>query len=387
MAYNNTDTSLKENNDTKITSEITNYGGKQKPKLLVIINTILCFMVIIMASSALILNICGREILIEKTIEKSIERVDEKALSAFIFTYIEDSRIEQENIDNILVEIDVMEFINKNIRSYSNYLLDGEELQPLTAEVVIEFIEDNKEIIRRETGLKYVESDKEQIRKDIEQPLDDFNAKLESNITVINSIFSLPFMILMIVILVLVFAQWCFVYVKNSIPIMNLFKLYGIAVFIPSFLFGIMALFLKPILGLALPDKYSFVADVTNELRGTVLLNVGIFIIIGLAMIVISIIIKKITQAIKSKKSFEPQTINNASIEKDKIVNYAEVRNNQVIHETVQNTAESNMGGQVESDEFSSEKDIEKKYKFCTECGNKLMENAVFCAKCGKKMN
>lgn len=387
MAYNNTDTSLKENNDSKMTSEITNYGRKQKPRLLVIINTILCFMVIIMASSALILNICGREILIEKTIEKSIERVDEKALSAFIFSYIEDSRIEQENIDNILVEIDVMEFINKNIGSYSNYLLDGEELQPLTAEVVIEFIEDNKEIIRRETGLKYVESDKEQIRKDIEQPLDDFNAKLESNITVINSTFSLPFMILMIVILVLVFAQWCFVYVKNSIPIMNLFKLYGIAVFIPSFLFGIMALFLKPILGLALPDKYTFVADVTNELRGTVLLNVGILIIIGLAMIVISIIMKKITQAIKSKKSFEPQTISNASIEKDEIVNHDEVTNNQIIHETVQNTEESNVGIQVESDEFSSEKDIEKKYKFCTECGNKLMKNAVFCAKCGKKMN
>ena len=299
-----------------------------------------------------------------------------------------------------------MEFVCENIGSYSNYLLSGEEFEPLTADVVIEFIEENKEIIRKETGLKFVEADKEHIRKEIEKPLADFNSKLENNVSMINSTFSLPFMILMVVVLVFVFVQWCIIYVKNSVSLIRLFKLYGIALLIPSFIFGVAALFLKPILKVALPDKFSFITDITQELRSTILLNVGILIIIALAMITISItltMISEASEAIKVKKATSneiqqnKEVVSSAGLGNNHTVaensqaiaeNSKETtNNNQALEKTIQNEAHVDEIAQVEDSESEPEGNNEKKYKFCTECGNKLMKNAIFCAKCGKKMN
>lgn len=390
MIHNKVDTPLKESNGTENVDNISKYNKRKKPKLLVMLNTFLCFIVILIASSALILNMCGREMLVEQTVEKSVEQIDEKDLSNFIHSYITDSRIGEDNVENILSETDVMEFIRENIGNYSNYLLDGEELKPLTADAVIEYIEENKELIRKETGLKYVEADKEELRKEIEKPLEDFNSKLEGNIGVISSTFSLPFMIIMIVVLVLVFAQWCFIYVKNSVSIIRLFKLYGIALLIPSFIFSVVALFLNPILKNALPDKYSFITTVTGDIRKTILLNVGILVIISLAMIIISITMSKISGAIKGKKSAKIQTVapvigavenNNAQAYEN--VNNAEVEN----YQSVQSVEQGNDVAQSEDDDLELVENSDIKFTFCTECGNKLKENAVFCAKCGKKMN
>ncbi|NLK70985.1 MAG: zinc ribbon domain-containing protein, partial [Clostridiales bacterium] len=61
--------------------------------------------------------------------------------------------------------------------------------------------------------------------------------------------------------------------------------------------------------------------------------------------------------------------------------------NNQALEKTIQNEAHVDEIAQVEDSESEPEGNNEKKYKFCTECGNKLMKNAIFCAKCGKKMN
>lgn len=407
-----TGTTIKENKASEVTNSTTEHNKKKKPKFLVGLNTFLCFIVIIIASSALILNMCGREILIEQTLEESVKQIDEKSLSAFIQTYVTDSRIDEKNIQNILSKTDVMEFVCENIGSYSNYLLSGEEFEPLTADVVIEFIEENKEIIRKETGLKFVEADKEHIRKEIEKPLADFNSKLENNVSMINSTFSLPFMILMVVVLVFVFVQWCIIYVKNSVSLIRLFKLYGIALLIPSFIFGVAALFLKPILKVALPDKFSFITDITQELRSTILLNVGILIIIALAMITISItltMISEASEAIKVKKATKLATAGSNEIQQNKEVvssaglgnnhtvaensqaiaeNSKETtNNNQALEKTIQNEAHVDEIAQVEDSESEPEGNNEKIYKFCTECGNKLMKNAIFCAKCGKKMN
>lgn len=390
MIQNKIDTLLKESNGTENVDNISKFNKRKKPKLLVMLNTFLCFIVILIASSALILNMCGREILVEQTVEKSVEQIDEKTLSNFIHSYITDSRIGEDNIENIISETDVMEFIRENIGNYSNYLLDGEELKPLTADAVIEYIEENKELIRKETGLKYVEADKEELRKEIEKPLDDFNSKLEGNIGVISSTFSLPFMILMIVVLVLVFAQWCFIYVKNSVSIIRLFKLYGIALLIPSFIFSIVALFLNPILKNALPDKYSFITTVTGDIRKTILLNVGILVIISLAMIIISITMSKISGAIKGKKLTQTQTVapvigavENNNTQAYENVNNAEIAN----YQAVQDVEQDNDVAQSVDIDLGSVENSDIKFKFCTECGNKLKENAVFCAKCGKKMN
>jgi len=390
LINNKIDIPLKESNGTEKVDNSDKVNKRKKPKLLVMLNTFLCFIIILIASSALILNMCGREILVEQTVEKSVEQIDEKDLSNFIHSYITDSRIGEDNIENIISETDVMEFIRENIGNYSNYLLDGEELKPLTADAVIEYIEENKELIRKETGLKYVEADKEELRKEIEKPLGDFNSKLEGNIGVISSTFSLPFMILMIVVLVLVFAQWCFIYAKNSVSIIRLFKLYGIALLIPSFIFSIVALFLNPILKTALPDKYSFITTVTGDIRKTILLNVGIFAIISLAMIIISITMSKISGAIKGRKLAKAQTVASASgvIESNNTqayenANTAETANYQAV-QSVEQVSDVAQGVDID---LESVENSDKKFKFCTECGNNLKENAVFCAKCGKKMN
>ena len=375
------------------------------------LNTFLCFIVIIIASSALILNMCGREILIEQTLEESVKQIDENHYQ-LLYKLMLLIRELTKKYSKYTFENRCYGVCFENIGSYSNYLLSGEEFEPLTADVVIEFIEENKEIIRKETGLKFVEADKEHIRKEIEKPLADFNSKLENNVSMINSTFSLPFMILMVVVLVFVFVQWCIIYVKNSVSLIRLFKLYGIALLIPSFIFGVAALFLKPILKVALPDKFSFITDITQELRSTILLNVGILIIIALAMITISItltMISEASEAIKVKKATKLATAGSNEIQQNKEVvssaglgnnhtvaensqaiaeNSKETtNNNQALEKTIHNEAHVDEIAQVEDSESEPEGNNEKIYKFCTECGNKLMKNAIFCAKCGKKMN
>ena len=56
MIHNKIDTPLKESNGTEKVDNSDKVNKRKKPKLLVMLNTFLCFIIILIASSALILN-------------------------------------------------------------------------------------------------------------------------------------------------------------------------------------------------------------------------------------------------------------------------------------------------------------------------------------------
>lgn len=390
---------------------------KKKRKPLVALNTILCVILLFVVTVSIISGISFREIFKNNLPAKAVAQVSNEDASEFLYNYINDDRISEDNIADIVSDMNVQDFASEQVSNYDSYLLNGEsENDLLTADVISDYINENNDVIKKETKLKYVTKDDDYIKKITEKPLNNFNSTLEKNINVINSLVSLPFIILMIVIMALIFAQWCFIYAKNSVSVRKLFKIYSITLLVPSVIIAVAALFMNFIIKVSLPDKFDFITGYTSEIRKTFLENSGIIIAAGLALMIIYLTMTLIVNAVNNKKTRktsavayagnpEPNTttvtdtpnLNNTTTDSNTQSPEDNADNTQSVVSNENNNAENNLNSVPDNNQNvtalnsasngpEEETDL-KKIKFCTNCGKKLFKDAIFCDQCGHKMN
>ncbi len=77
-----------------------------------------------------------------------IEVDDGMLLNEYIYnTYVNDERITIENIDNILSDTFIKEFLIDKIYAYQDFVMDNGELPYITSDEIIKLIDDNANLL------------------------------------------------------------------------------------------------------------------------------------------------------------------------------------------------------------------------------------------------
>lgn len=98
--------------------------------------------------------------------------------------YVQDDRVTVDNVERVLRDGTFTDYAGDLVAQYNDYLRGEADFPELTADSVVGLIEENEGLIREETGLQFLEPDKEKLRQELAQPLDDTNRVLEHSLYV-----------------------------------------------------------------------------------------------------------------------------------------------------------------------------------------------------------
>lgn len=213
-------------------------------------NTIICFILLMITTLCLILTLSFRTVVNKNLLVKSVEKVelaeieveDGKKLDQYIYDeYIADERITVENVDNLLKDPFIKDFLTEKINAYQNFALDDGELPYITSDDIVKLIDDNQELLFNEAGLRFLEPDKAELKDDL-SALDDFEKFSRETLDttfmtkLVQTFFSYANVIFLIVLMAVILIQWFIVYKVNARRGAKVLINYGIAVMIPSLL-------------------------------------------------------------------------------------------------------------------------------------------------------
>ena len=163
--------------------------GEKMPKVNsagVLINSIICSILLVISIISIVLtmsfrNIVNNNILVDtiKDVDLcSLEVQDESGktvqLDEYIYNnYIDDDRISVQNVDNVLNDPFIKDFIIEKLEGYQDFCMDKGEMVYITSDDIVNLIDENSDLLFNEAGLQFLEPDKQQLRNDL-SVLDDF---------------------------------------------------------------------------------------------------------------------------------------------------------------------------------------------------------------------
>ncbi len=367
--------------------------GEKAPNLHgkgVAVNSIICTIILIISVFSFIMTASLRNIVNENYIVKTIEEVDlcslelenngkTVKLNQFIYDeFIGDERITIQNVDNILQAPFIKEFIIEKVEGYQNFFMARGDMEVITADDIVELIDENSQLLYNEAGLEFLGPDKEDLRNDL-AVLDDFGKFCNDYLTgwltggLIQTYFSQAYLNFLEILFVIVLIQWLVVYRINGRRMSKALEKYSIAVIVPSVILFVVSLLMF------VPDKNSILGAFTVNIRNTFVIASAIVLGFGIVLNIISILIKG-----KKKK---------AVVQTDNTVIGADETVNEVNEDTVETVTEEKLEEIVPDTSFAptvqknEEANLEElKNVFCTQCGHKNRENSTFCAMCGTKL-
>ena len=163
--------------------------GEKMPKVNsagVLINSIICSILLVISIISIVLtmsfrNIVNNNILVDtiKDVDLcSLEVQDESGktvqLDEYIYNnYIDDDRISVQNVDNVLNDPFIKDFIIEKLEGYQDFCMNKGEMVYITSDDIVNLIDENSDLLFNEAGLQFLEPDKQQLRNDL-SVLDDF---------------------------------------------------------------------------------------------------------------------------------------------------------------------------------------------------------------------
>lgn len=323
-------------------------------------NTIICFVILMFAVLSLVLTLSLRTTANKNLIVKSIEEVDlanieiddGKKLDQYIYDeFIDDPRITVENVDNLLKDPFIKDFIVEKVEAYQDFGLGGGEVPYITADEIVDLIDKNSELLENEAGLRFLEADKEKLRGEL-SGLNGFERFSRNFLdTAIGSrffqtFFSYANVVFEIILMAVIFIQWLIVYKANDRRISKMACKYGIAVAIPSAL--VLAAFVM--------IKINNELEAADKILGSAMTP---FIAYSAALLALGIILTVI--GILGSKTSE-----NANVITDASASVKPVQTASAPEQQDNNSANANI---------------------CPNCSHQNKETSAFCSRCGTKLN
>lgn len=339
-------------------NEICSCGLKapKKNNGIVRINTIVCFIALMLSVLCLVITLSLRTISTKKLISESITKIeladiqadDGKKLDQYIYDeYINDPRISVENVDNLLKEPFIKDFLLEKVELYRDFVLDDGELPYVTADEIVKLIDDNASLLFNEAGLRFLEGDKTNLRSDLSY-LDEFERFSHDFLDtafgtrLVQTFFSYANVIFLIIFMGVIFIQWLIIYKANNRRVSKMIYKYGFAVSIPSALLLIAALTFK------LDDDL----EIADKLLGS---SVTPFLLFSTAFLAMGILLSIIGITVNKNYKTSKAEVGTTEIKPSEIAS-------------------------------SNEEIPDKKVTVCPKCLHENKENAAFCSRCGTKL-
>ncbi len=165
------------------------------PKFLLL--SFLCLVLTLVTTTGLLVSLTSWRMLRYNELPNAIASVhledvtvdtdgDEKeSLAQYILdNFVKDDRITVEQIENILQSGDFTKWAGWMVSQYSNYLSadDTSAFPQLNEEDIIVLIEENADLIYQETGLRFLEPDKEKLLDTLKKPMEEIDEHLDSSL-------------------------------------------------------------------------------------------------------------------------------------------------------------------------------------------------------------
>ena len=362
---------------------------KTKHTLKVVLLSILCFVLTAVLGAGILSSVAARRSVKERVLTAAIEKFPleelningEPAAEFILREFIADERVKIESVERVMREGTFSSFAAKTMDKYGKYLTDGGALPKLEQDDFVGLIEENQELIRRETGLEFLEPDKEKLHQNLQLPLEAWNVAayevLGRGVTsfCIKAFLSIWMPVVLGVLLLAVLAWMICFYVRGGFTAGAAIRVYSIALFVPCLvLFG----------GLVLIDAFAkipFLRDSMGMLYVTLLPIAGV----GGGVCTVLFIISLVCSSIEKKKIAEL-----AGYGGDYEKMYTEYGEIPVYVPETSEPSASTMDTAVpeisEPDgmEISEPDEPEQARQYCRDCGQPLVNpNAKFCYKCG----
>ena len=409
-------------------------GGK------VLLNNIICIVIMVGAVLALILSVSLRYIVNNDLLAETVKDTDltqievrddsgEKVpLDKWVYDkYIDDDRITVKNVDNVLNNPFIKDFLIEKIHGYQDFFMDEGEIVTVTSQDIVDLIDKNSDLLYREAGLNFLEPDKDDLRKNLEG-LDDFADFSKEHLSgwflssYIQTYFSLAYVIFLTVLLGIILAQWLLVYRFNGRRMLRAMRNYGIVMIIPSAV--VFVLTLVPMI--VFYSSSAFDALPIGKLFAPFCVSSGILLALGLILLVASIIAARLlaekTEAPESAVNGVSDTADDTAMETtDAVTDNTEFAPVSGFAEPVMHSPEEKCSDEVsdstwavkedqsvwarpepaeektpvspvslekpkESKPADTEPKPKKEFVFCTKCGKQNRAGSRFCSGCGNKL-
>lgn len=230
----------------------------------VVLISILCFILTWILTTNLMGILLLRQYAVERAVPAAMSEIVLKDVtvrnadgsistaSEFIMdNYVEDDRVTLQNIENILDQGSFTDFASTKAEQYNRFLLGEGEMPVLEAEEFVALIEQNEDLIYRETGLQFLEPDKQKLRTNLDMVLSGLNPVLDRTMNkgisgfAFRSLFSVWLEVVLGILLLLVLIGMIILYARNHKSVGTGLKVYSIAGFIPCILLLIGSAFLQ----------------------------------------------------------------------------------------------------------------------------------------------
>ncbi len=357
--------------------------SRKKGGAAVVLVSILCFLLVMVLSAALVgqltLRHCAGNALLPKAVAEvpiADITVDNRSVAQIIYDeFVADERVSVENVERVIEQGTFSAYAEEVAAAYNRYLLGEGEFPQLEAEEIVTLIDENAELIYAETGLRFLDADKEKLRTNLEGTLADYNRTLENgmhkgvNGFAVRSAFSL-WLPIVLGVLMLLLLIWMFVlYIRRQCRVGTALKVYGVAMFIPCVLLLIGTLISTPLLGRLLT---AIAADFAIPFTGAMLPYAGTGTAIAVLLFVIGVICNRVSRKKQRPAAEEvPESVTEATAAEAAMPAEAAVPSV---------AAEATAAEQ----EKVEEEVPEAQRRFCRNCGQPLVNpDAKFCYKCG----
>ena len=214
--------------------------------------------------------------------------------------------ISKKDVGSYLAGRDVNRFLEEIVLDYADFFLTGDKIEKLTADEVIEFIQDNQKDIERKLGYTFTQDDFDYIENEFESGSLRYINFSELEERGINSaIISLPLSILSLVLTaVIAFGLFILILVANSRSIRLWFAYSGVTFVVLGSLYLLSAFtgYIEVLINV-IPVLSAFIAPLCLQF----LIFGGSFFVVGLIMLIISHAIKKRQKKAMAQMNQMPQ--------------------------------------------------------------------------------
>ncbi len=151
------------------------------------------------------------------------------------------------------------EFTAELTERYNTYLREGGEFPTVSADEFVKLIEENEDLILEETGLRFLEPDKQKLRDSMTGMVEDWNAAAEDSLHkgvkafAVKAVISVWLPVVLSILLLALLVWMIVIHVRSSASVGKAFKTYGVAVFVPSVLMTALSVLSDIIVAVKLP--------------------------------------------------------------------------------------------------------------------------------------
>ncbi len=351
---------------------------REKKTLQVVLLSILCFVLIALLGAGVLTSLSLRRAAQERVLTAAVEKfpmeeitVNGSSAAQFILdTFIADERVSIENVERVMQNGTFSAFAAEIMDRYNTYLTDGGELPKINPDDFVRLIEENEALILEETGLEFLEPDKQKLRENLEQPLKAWNIAMEQSLHkgingfTAKATVSVWLPVTLGVFLLAILVWMVIFYVRGGFRAGTAFKVYSIALFVPC------AVMLG---GLCLTDliasaEIPFIQDSMVLLYDTLLPVAGIGSAVCVLLFVTGVMCSLLSAKLRPAADADAY---NGSYDSEYDNTY-----DRFDRSTPQDAMQEEAGAQPEEPEV--------KRQYCRNCGRPLVNpDAKFCYQCG----